>query len=45
MKVEKSVLEVLSAARVEGAKVFLTGQLDRALYVKTDKILQAAGGT
>jgi len=44
MKVANEVLAVLSAAIVLGSSVKLTGQLDRNLYVQTDKVLQAAGG-
>jgi predicted RNA methylase len=44
MRVSNDVLEVLSVAAVAGNTVRLVGQLDRALYVKTDKVLQAAGG-
>lgn len=44
MQISKDVLEVLSRADVNGTRVALVGQLDRALYVKTDKVLQAAGG-
>lgn len=44
MKVDQSVLAVLSTATIEGNKVRLSGQLDRKLYVATNKILEAAGG-
>lgn len=44
MKVSNEVMAVLSAARVEGAQLFLTGQLDRKLYEQTNKVLEAAGG-
>ncbi|WPE19903.1 hypothetical protein [Shinella zoogloeoides] len=43
-QIATDVLKVLDAAIVEGSKVILTGQLDRKLYVETDKVLQAAGG-
>lgn len=44
MRVSDDVLQVLSAARVEGNLLFLTGQLDRKLYERTNKVLEAAGG-
>jgi len=44
MQVTNDVLEVLSAARVEGPQLFLVGQLDRKLYEKTNKVLEASGG-
>ncbi|WP_313329804.1 SAM-dependent methyltransferase [Comamonas sp.] len=44
MQVSTDVLAVLSAAQVDGPNVLLVGQLDRALYTKTNKVLEAAGG-
>jgi predicted RNA methylase len=44
MRVSNEVLTVLSAAEVSGNEVRLVGQLDRSLYMATDKVLQAAGG-
>lgn len=44
MRVENDVLSVLSAADVSGNSLILTGQLDRKLYEKTNKVLEAAGG-
>lgn len=44
MRIDDEVLKVIGAANVEGNKLFLTGQLDRNLYQRTDKVLQAAGG-
>lgn len=44
MKIDNDVLAVLSAANIDGAKLFLTGRLDRALYTLTNKVLEAAGG-
>lgn len=44
MKVETDVLAVLSRAETDGNTLRLVGQLDRALYTRTDKVLQAAGG-
>lgn len=38
------VLGVLSGAIIEGPRLMLTGQLDRKLYVETNKVLEAAGG-
>lgn len=44
MKVDATVLNVLAEAQMEGNRLVLTGQLDRALYVQTNKVLEAAGG-
>ena len=44
MKINNDVLAVLSQAIVIGNAVTLTGQLDRKLYVKTNEVLEAAGG-
>lgn len=44
MRVDNEVLNVLSAAECNGPKLFLTGQLDRNLYTRTNKVLEAAGG-
>lgn len=44
MRVDDEVLAVLSAAVTEGQNVTLTGQLDRKLYERTNKVLEAAGG-
>lgn len=44
MRVEKEVLNVLSTCRCEGSNLFLTGQLDRNLYTRTNKVIEAAGG-
>lgn len=44
MKVDNAVLNVLSASRCDGNSLFLSGQLDRNLYTKTNKVLEAAGG-
>ena len=44
MKVSDDVLAVLSSAQLIGNTVLLTGQFDRALYTKTNKVLEAAGG-
>ena len=44
MRIDDEVLAVLSAAQTEGCNVFLTGQLDRKLYDRTNKVLEAAGG-
>lgn len=44
MRVAKEVLGVISVAEVSGNAVRLVGQLDRNLYLQTDKVLQAAGG-
>lgn len=44
MKVDNEVLAVLSNAETTGSILKLTGQLDRALYTRTNKVLEAAGG-
>lgn len=44
MRVDNAVLNVLSASRCDGNNLFITGQLDRNLYTKTNKVLEAAGG-
>lgn len=42
--IEPDVLEVLAAATVDGDIVRLNGQLDRKLYERTNKALEALGG-
>lgn len=45
MKVDTEVMALLSAARTDGNKLYITGgQLDRGLYARLDKTLKAAGG-
>ncbi len=44
MRIENDVLSVLSTAIVNGRSLVLTGQLDRNLYMKTNKVIEAAGG-
>lgn len=44
MRVDNDVLAVLSAAQTNGNALILTGQLDRKLYEKTNKVLEACGG-
>lgn len=44
MRVDNEVLNVLSAAECSGNQLLLTGQLDRNLYTRTNKVLEAAGG-
>ena len=44
MRIDDEVLAVLSAAEATGNNVVLTGQLDRKLYERTNKVLEAAGG-
>lgn len=44
MKVDNTVLNVLSNAQMDGSRLVLVGQLDRALYMQTNKVLEAAGG-
>lgn len=44
MRVDNEVLNVLSAAECTGNQLRLTGQLNRPLYTRTNKVLEAAGG-
>jgi len=44
MNIDSAVLDVLSNASMDGNSLKLTGQLDRSLYVATNKVLEAAGG-
>jgi predicted RNA methylase len=44
IKISEDVLRVLDAATIAGNLVTLNGQLDRALYSATNKVLEAAGG-
>lgn len=44
MRVDNEVLNVLSAAECHGKNLVLTGHLDRNLYTRTNKVLEAAGG-
>lgn len=43
-RIEEAVLAVLGNAVCEGSSLWLTGQLDRPLYVQTNEVLEAAGG-
>ena len=44
MRVEDDVLAVLSRAETNGNALVLTGHLDRKMYERTNKALEAAGG-
>lgn len=44
MKIDQEVMAVLSVADVSGNALTLVGQLDRKLYERTNKVLEAAGG-
>ena len=44
MRVDDDVLAVLSRAETDGNALVLTGQLDRPMYERTNKVLEAAGG-
>lgn len=44
MNIDSAVLDVLSNATMTGNSLKLTGQLDRSLYVATNKVLESAGG-
>lgn len=41
MQIQTDVLAVLSAAQTDGCNVVLMGQLDRKLYERTNKVLEA----
>lgn len=43
-QIAQDVLKVLDAATIDGALLTLNGNLDRKLYVETNKVLEAAGG-
>ena len=43
MKISQDVLQVLSASITEDDKLYLQGTLDRSLYVKVNKVLEACG--
>lgn len=43
-QVPQPVMEVLDRAIINGSALQLTGQLDRKLYVETNKVIEAAGG-
>ncbi|MCW1830148.1 class I SAM-dependent methyltransferase [Enterobacter asburiae] len=44
MQIASDVLIALGHARTDENRLFLSAQLDRALYLKTNKVLDAAGG-
>lgn len=44
MKISDDVLAVLSNSVINENALILTGQMDRRLYVKTNEVLEAAGG-
>jgi predicted RNA methylase len=44
MKIDDAVLQVLSVAELDGHALRLTGQLDRAMYTRVNKVIEAAGG-
>ena len=44
MIIDNEVLVTLGRATVTGNQLVLTGQLDRNLYTRTNKVLEAAGG-
>lgn len=44
MKLPQDVLQALSGAETDGSALRLVAQLDRALYVKVNKALEAVGG-
>lgn len=44
MAIEPAVIDVLKAARVEGNRLTLVGNLDRKLYVKVNDVLDRLGG-
>lgn len=44
MRIDNEVLAVLSASQTAGLSLVLPAQLDRSLYMRTNKVLEAAGG-
>lgn len=44
MQVSNDILSVLSSAKCNEKMLYLPEQLDRSMYVKTNKVLEAAGG-
>jgi predicted RNA methylase len=44
MRIENDVLAVLSRAEINGNALALVGQLDRKMYERTNKVLEACGG-
>lgn len=44
MRIANDVLATLGAAETAGSALKLTGRLDRSLYERTNKVLEAAGG-
>lgn len=44
MRIDNDVLDVLKTVVCDGSKATLTGQLDRALYVRVNKVLETLGG-
>ncbi len=44
MQVDQEVMKVLSRALIKGNALTIEGQLDRNLYTRTNKVLEAAGG-
>ncbi len=44
VKLSQEVRDILSRSRIEGDRVYLPQQLDRATYVAVDKVLKNAGG-
>lgn len=44
MKITNDVLDVLKAASTNGNALAINGQLDRSLYARTNKVLEACGG-
>lgn len=44
IKLTQEVIQVLDAAEINGTRLVLIGQLDRKLYVETNKALEALGG-
>lgn len=43
-QIDDDALEVLKSVRCDGSSAVLTGLLDRGLYVKVNKVLEALGG-
>ena len=43
MRIDQSIMEIISQAKIEGELLVLQGQLDRQTYTKVNKVLELAG--
>lgn len=44
IQINQNVMQVLSGATIDGARLVLNGALDRKLYSDVNKVIEAAGG-